>query len=299
MLGYYIDLALRSVKRNKVLSALMVLAIAVGIGASMTTLTVMHVLSGDPLPTRSGTLFYPQVDPSPSPDPGHDHHPFDKLDYRSAMDLWSAKRADRQALVANGSLRLTAPGTKSPPLIAQVLSTTADFFPMFDVPFHYGSPWRAQDDDQRARVAVISADLNAKLFASANSVGRTLHLKDTDVRIIGVLAPWRPSPQFYDVAGGRFSEGKTANLYARPQDVFMPLSSSLEVNNSGIYRSPAGAFPTRALRWKIHPASGWHYGYSSGPRRKWLGIGNSSPIMPRSRKCWGGSIIPITPECLA
>src|SRR6185312_12821977 len=46
MFAYYIDLALRSLKHNKVLTALMVLAIAVGIGASMTTLTVLHVLSG-------------------------------------------------------------------------------------------------------------------------------------------------------------------------------------------------------------------------------------------------------------
>ncbi len=63
MLGYYFDLALRSFRRNKVLTALMVLAIALGIGASMTTLTVFHVLSGDPLPGKSDRVFYPQMDP--------------------------------------------------------------------------------------------------------------------------------------------------------------------------------------------------------------------------------------------
>ena len=54
MFGYYLDLAVRSLKRNRVLTALMVLAVAMGIGACMTTLTVLHVLSGDPLPGRSG-----------------------------------------------------------------------------------------------------------------------------------------------------------------------------------------------------------------------------------------------------
>jgi putative ABC transport system permease protein len=44
MFGYYLDLALRSFRRHKALTALMVLAIALGIGASMTTLTVLHVL---------------------------------------------------------------------------------------------------------------------------------------------------------------------------------------------------------------------------------------------------------------
>ena len=59
MFGYYLDLALRSLKRNPVLTGLMVLAIALGIGASMTTLTVLHVLSGDPLPGRSADIHYP------------------------------------------------------------------------------------------------------------------------------------------------------------------------------------------------------------------------------------------------
>jgi putative ABC transport system permease protein len=63
MFGYYFDLALRSLKRNKALTALMVLAISLGIGTSMTTLTVLHVLSGDPLPGRSSTLYAPQLDP--------------------------------------------------------------------------------------------------------------------------------------------------------------------------------------------------------------------------------------------
>src|SRR3546814_1530239 len=63
--GYYAKLALRSLRRNWVLSMLMVLAIALGIGTSMTTLTVMRLLSGDPMPGRSDTLFYAQVDASP------------------------------------------------------------------------------------------------------------------------------------------------------------------------------------------------------------------------------------------
>lgn len=231
MFAYYLDLALRSLKRNKMLTVLMIVAIAVGIGASMTTLTVMHLLSGDPLPGRSQHIFYPQVDPAPNPD--KDHQPFDKMDYRSALDLWNSQRADRQAMVANSSLRLTVPGVNRPALMAKMLSTTSDFFPMFNVPLRFGHAWTAQDDAARARVAVISSDFNNKLFAGTNSVGRTLRLKDTDVRIIGVLAPWRPSPQFYDVAGGRYSSGDTAGFYTRPEDVFMPFQSSLEVNPGG------------------------------------------------------------------
>jgi putative ABC transport system permease protein len=242
MFGYYVDLALRSLRRNKVLTALMVLAIGVGIGASMTTLTVMHLLSGDPLPDKSATLFRPLVDPDPTPSRRHET-PMDVMDYHSAMDLWSAHRADRQTLVVDSPVKLTAPSSKVPPLMLSLLSTTADFFPMFDVPFQYGSGWRADDDQRRSRVAVISASLNDKLFGGANSVGRSLRLRGTDVRIIGVLKPWRPSPLFYMVAGGRFAHGDTADFYAKPEDVFVPFSSSLEINDGNFYQFTCWAAP--------------------------------------------------------
>ncbi|TMN19040.1 ABC transporter permease [Pseudoxanthomonas sp. X-1] len=229
MFGYYLALALRSLRRNPVLTGLMVLSIAVGIGAAMTTLTVMRLLSGDPLPGRSGQIFYPQVDASPSEKPKRS--PYDMLDYTSAMDLWRAKRADRQALVVESQVKLQAPQAGQPPLMTQMLATHADFFPMFAVPFAHGSGWSAEDDARRARVAVISHDLNVKLFGGRDSVGQMLRVRDGEVRIVGVLAPWRPSPLFYRVAGGKFSQGDTADFYGRTQDVFLPFETGLELND--------------------------------------------------------------------
>ena len=127
---------------------------------------------------------------------------------------------------------------------------------MFKVPFRYGSAWTAADDANRARVAVISAELNDKLFGGADSVGRTLRLKDSDVRIIGVLGNWRPSPQFYDVRGGRFAKGDTAAFYGKPEDVFMPFSSGLEVNDGNFGSSPAGATAATPGICGIRRASG-------------------------------------------
>ncbi|MEO7068619.1 MAG: ABC transporter permease [Rhodanobacter sp.] len=234
MFGYYFDLALRSLKRNKVLTALMVLAIAVGIGASMTTLTVMHLLSGDPLPGRSQHIFYPQVDASPA---GYAKGgPLDMLDYHSAVDLWSAHRADRQALIANSDVKVRAPEGKLPPLMVPMLATTSDFFAMFNVPFQYGNAWTAADTTHRARVAVISSSLNDRLFGGADSVGKTLRLKDSDVRIVGVLKAWRPSPLFYDVRAGRFAQGQTSSFYGKTEDVFMPFFSALEVNEGNFWQ---------------------------------------------------------------
>jgi putative ABC transport system permease protein len=243
MFGYYLDLAIRSLKRNRLLTVLMVLAIAIGIGASMTTLTVMHLLSGDPLPGKSAHLFYAQVDGDPTPHGGSLREPPDMLDYRSAMDLWGAHRADRQALIADSPIKLGVPGTGQPPLMLTMLSTTSDFFPMFDVPFEYGSAWTAADGANRARVAVISSDLNDKLFGGKDSVGKTLRIRESDVQIVGVLKPWRPSPTFYSVVGGRFANGDTASYYGKPEDVFMPFRTSLEVNDGNFQQFNCWALP--------------------------------------------------------
>jgi putative ABC transport system permease protein len=233
MFTYYCQVAVRSLRRNPVLTGLMVLSIAVGIGASMTTLTVMHLLSGDPLPGRSQQIFYPQVDALPDDKP-HPNPP-DKLDYTSAMDLWRARRADRQTLVVDSPVKLRAPETGAPALMTSMLSAHRDFFPMFEVPFAHGSAWSAEDDDKHARVAVISSDLNEKLFGGGNSVGKILRIRDADVRIVGVLKPWRPSPQYYTVAGGRFAQGDTAGYYVKPQDVLVPFSTGLDINDGHFY----------------------------------------------------------------
>jgi putative ABC transport system permease protein len=264
---YYLDLALRSLKRNKVLTALMVIAIAVGIGASMTTLTVMHLLSGDPVPTRSGTLFYPQVDGNPTP--GDFKQPLDVMDYQSAVDLWGAHRADAQTLVVDSPVRLSAPGVNLPTLMPSMLSTTSDFFPMFDVPFRYGSGWSADDDARHARVAVISDDLNHKLFGGRDSVGQVLRLRDTDVRIVGVLRPWRPSPVFYTVAGGRFANGDTADFYGKTQDVFTPFFTGLELNDGNFQQFTCWHMPERPGHLQNSPCA-WV--------RLWVQLGDAGKV---------------------
>ena len=220
MFGYYMDLALRSLRRNKALTALMVLAIALGIGASMTTLTVLHVLSGDPVPGRSGSLYYPQIDPRDSDGyvPGKD--PMDQVSWTDGMNLLRAKRADRQALMTGGSVAIQPVQSALDPFYEAARFTSADFFPMFGVPFQYGHGWSAADDDSSARVAVISSALNNKLFGGKDSTGQMLRLQDTAFRIIGVLGDWRPNPHFYDLNVKSYGEG---------EGIYLPLSTSQDL----------------------------------------------------------------------
>ena len=204
MYGYYFSLALRSFKRNKVLTALMVLAIALGIGASMTTLTVFHVLSGDPIPHKSDKLFYPRLDPATRTGYQPGQEPESQMTRFDAEALLREKRGDRQALMTAGGVAIEPERNGLNPFVANARYTTADFFPMFDAPFEYGRGWTAEDDKARARVVVISAELNEKLFGGGNSVGKSLRAEQNAFKIIGVLKAWRPSPRFYDLTQSRF-----------------------------------------------------------------------------------------------
>jgi len=229
LFAYHLRQGLRSLRRTPVLTALMVLSIAMGIGASMTTLTVKHLLSGDPLPGRSAQIYYPQVDASPRGERAS-REPLDMLDYTSATDLWRDGPADRKVLVVDSPVKLSAPASQGPAMMTTLLSTTADFFPMFQAPMAYGAGWSAEDDQRRARVAVISWDLNQRLFDGKDSTGQMLRVRDSEVRIVGVLKPWRPSPLFYTVAGGRFAQGDTADYYRPVEDVMAPFFTGLQIN---------------------------------------------------------------------
>ncbi|TAL74025.1 MAG: FtsX-like permease family protein [Rhodanobacter sp.] len=221
MFGYYLDLALRSLRRNKALTALMVLAIALGIGASMTTLTVLHVLSGDPLPGRSGTLYYPQVDARDDSGIMPGKEPPQQVTEIDGFNLLHAKRADRQALMTGGSVPIRPDSAAIDPFYVEARYTTADFFAMFGAPFRYGHGWNAADDEAKARDVVISGELNERLFGGANSVGRTLRMAGSLFRIVGVLGDWAPSPHFYDLNTG---------AYGYAEQVFMPLQTALDLH---------------------------------------------------------------------
>ncbi len=226
MFGYYFNLALRSFRRNKVLTALMVLAIALGIGACMTTLTVFKVLSGDPIPQKSDQLFYVQLDPASARGAVPGEEPAFQMTRYDSEALLREKRGDRQAMKTGGGVSITPERADTPPFVSMARYTSADFFPMFDVPFAYGGPWSAKDDAAEARVVVLSRKMAERLFGDANAVGRSVRLDQADFTVAGVINEWQPSPRFYDMALDRYGEA---------DEVFLPFSTavSLKMGRNG------------------------------------------------------------------
>jgi putative ABC transport system permease protein len=220
MLGHELELALRSFRRNKVLTLLMVLAIALGIGATMTTLTVYTLLAADPLPGRSQNLYIVHLDPQELSGYVPGEEPQDQLTRSDAEALLRDRKADRQAMMTGGFVAIEPEQLSMQPFRTEARYTSADFFAMFGTPFASGGGWSAADDEARARVAVLSQSLARKLFGNADAVGRVVRMGGADFRIVGVLAPWRPVPHFYDLYFGK---------YADAENVYLPFSTSRDL----------------------------------------------------------------------
>jgi putative ABC transport system permease protein len=222
MFNYYFSLALRSLRRNVVLTVLMIAAIGVGIGASMTTLTLFRAMAGDPIPNKSRQLFAVQIDnwgPKKGVVGADKDNLQPQISYLDAIGLMNAHAAHRQSAMYTTGFALTPDNPDLRPFLVQARAAYADFFSMFEVPFRYGGPWTGADDASHADVIVIGRELNDKVFGGANSVGKTMNLDSHDYRVVGVLDRWEPTPKFYDLNN---------NKYGKPEEAFIPFTRAIE-----------------------------------------------------------------------
>lgn len=231
MFRYYIQLALKSLKRNPVLSTLMVLAIAIGIGACMTTLTVYSLMASDPIPQKSDKLFAVRLDSwDPNRPWGEPNEPPPELTYRDAMALMRSDIPTAHAAMYKGAFALQPDDKSIPAYLVFARVTFKDFFTLFDVPFQYGNGWDSSADRALSQVVVLGKTANDRLFGGADSVGKTVRLNDKAFTVIGVLADWNPTPKFYDVNNGAFDDAEDIYL---PFGVALPLQVRTAGNTNG------------------------------------------------------------------
>jgi putative ABC transport system permease protein len=227
MFLYNLRLALISLRRDPVLTALMIGAVAIGIGMATTTLAVYHSMSANPIAYKSDQLYAVQLDSWGANQAYNDpDEPPTQVTYRDGQALMHANKAKRQNLSFTSSMVLTTdkPDMKPDLVVARV--TYNAFFPMFDVPFEYGGPWTDDSDRNGEQVVVLDQEYNDKLFGGANSVGKEITLNNRRFRVVGVIRKWNPVPKYYDLENDQFGD---------PEDVFIPLNlvSSMQLHSSG------------------------------------------------------------------
>lgn len=240
MFGYYLDLALRSLKRSPGLTALMVLSIGVGVALAMTTWTLVQTMSSDPIPQKSAQLFVPTIDmwgPSAHGKGSGDKEPPAMFDYATTMALLGDHRARLQSPAYWIQPTVIPTRANEHPFGTSGFAVSSELFPMLNVPFLHGSGWSRADDAARAQVVVISNELNDIVFGGGNSVGKTLNLHGGSYRVVGVMGGWNPQPVYFDVpANGGFM--------LQPIGVLMPFNTAIAMQiphygSTDCYMAPA------------------------------------------------------------
>jgi putative ABC transport system permease protein len=232
MFSYYLGLGLRSLRRNPALTALMVLTLAVGVAASISTLTILHAMSRDPIPQKSERLFLPVFDLAPpegytpeNPDPVDS-----QMSYRDVTNLLASGIGARRTAVWGVGATIE-PGRRDLPVQYKVgIAANRSFFPMLDAPFLYGQPWSEADDKAGADVVVLRQTLAENLFGKGDPVGKRVRMMNRDFTVVGVLRPFRPLPKFYRTNSG-------LGPFGEEDDFYLPFASAIEhqaSHNGGI-----------------------------------------------------------------
>jgi len=216
MFFYYLKLGAVNLKRNPVITALMVITLAVGVAAAMTTLTILRGMSGDPIPEKSDRLFYAQIDTGPAGRESSSGEPDAQMSYTDAMNLWRAAKATRQTPLMGTSGTISPERKDLSPFITAGLGIGVDFFAMFNVPMLEGQVWSAEQDKAGADVVVITKSLRDRLFGEGvSAIGKRMTLSQRELTVIGVTDTWNPLPKFYRLVG--------SNRYGSHEDYFLPI----------------------------------------------------------------------------
>jgi putative ABC transport system permease protein len=230
MLTYNVKIAFNSLRRNPVLTGLLIGAIALGICVSTTFIALRHIFEKDPLRGKSSQLFNVRLD---NWDPQRAWNAEDpkslpsQITYRDMRELMKSTIPTRQTASFRTRFFIHPDPKVGRPYAENIRLVFADFFPMFDVKFEYGGPWDKAADAKPEQVIVIGHETNQKLFAGANSVGRTVRMDDRNYKVVGVLAPWKPALLYYDLTQGGIGQ--------QPEQIFLPFNFTpvLEVQSFG------------------------------------------------------------------
>ncbi|MEP7155006.1 MAG: ABC transporter permease [Betaproteobacteria bacterium] len=229
MLRYYFLLGVRNLRRNPILTALMVLTLAIGVAASVSTLTILHVMSGDPIPHKSQRLLAPLIDNAPSRGYVQGSKPGDnQMSYRDAINLSASKQGERRTAVYGVAGAIEAARPDLPVEGVNGLGVESSYFAMFETPFLYGNAWSETEDKSKAKVVVLNSVKSEKLFGKENPVGKHIRMINEDFQVVGVLNNWNPLPRYTHPIG-------SGSAISGVDEMFIPFSTaiSLELQPNG------------------------------------------------------------------
>lgn len=256
-MNYTLETGLRGLRRHPRTMVLSILTLALGLASVMTMLSLLAMLSADPLPGISQQLYLGWVDSREAPRSNES-----SLLQERPQFLW--KLADAEAmLAAQPDLRQTA--LVSAPLNlastdgqrqAGNVSTVLAMGPMpsmFGVPLLHGRFWTPQEERERARVIVLGRETALKLLGTEDGIGRDVRLGNAVFRVIGITQRWAPRPRVHFLVPenpGWSGDGEQAFVPARAAiDTGIVLLSTRDCDQNAMEGFQFNQLDQQACRW--------------------------------------------------
>jgi putative ABC transport system permease protein len=216
MLSYNLKLACYNFKRAPTLYALVLLTLSIGVGLLCANLALVNSMASDPIPEKSEQLFHVSMNTWPGDQP--EAQPLHIMRYREALMIATADIPKHSAVFYSSGVYARDATSKSLQRFdSSVRATTSGFFALTNAPFAYGSGFEKNSGME----VVIGHELNQKIFAGQNSVGKTLELDGELLTVTGVLKPWNLRPLFYHVTEGR--------AFDKTDDIYVPLETAIDL----------------------------------------------------------------------
>jgi putative ABC transport system permease protein len=231
MLRYYLLLGLRSFRRNPALTALMVITLAIGVAASVATLTILYVMSGNPVAHKSDRLLVPLLDVAAKRNyvPGVKEPFSQQSTYRDSVNYLRSGPGVRRTVIYDIGGSIEPARREDPVQTLGGVGTTADYFRMFEVPLRYGQAWTAAEDERAARVAVLGKQKAEAIYGDADPVGKRFRFAGAEFTVVGVVGDWKPTPRYTNLTNG------SGGHFRGEDEVFIPFNTaiSLELPSNG------------------------------------------------------------------
>lgn len=235
--------ALRALGRNPGYAVIVILILAVGIGANTAMFSIVDGVLLRALPFHDPERLYAVQEVVPKFSSIAPDIPVNAMHFLEWRKRWSA--AERIALIDGVTFTLTSGGEPERVNAARI---SANLFPLLGVQPRLGRGFREEEDTEgRDRVVLLSDSLwRGRFHGDPNVLGRKIILNDKPYEVIGVMPAGLKVP--------RLSQLQSMHIDDQDPVLWKPLALSNELelmgefNYGGLVRLKPGADPTRALQ---------------------------------------------------